>query len=135
MFQSIWTCLRGLLRILKSYSSLQIQLKFVLNVTLHPKLYTSEMLQHKYEEALPIKLPENTLTHINLVSLCHKIRALLLTTIEKSEHRKVVLGVTSGRTTCLYSWTSPPVITATGMSLVIPNCLPTKQISIQNRPG
>jgi len=103
MFQSIWTCLRGLLRILKSYSSLQIQLKFVLNVTLHPKLYTSEMLQHKYEEALPIKLPENTLTHINLVSLCHKIRALLLTTIEKSEHRKVVLGVTSGRTTCLYS--------------------------------
>jgi len=126
---------KGLLWILKSYSSLQIHLKFVLNVPLHPKLYTWEMLQHTYENELLIELPENTLTHIDLVSSCHEIRALLLTTTEKSEHRKVVLGVTSGRITCLYSWTSPPVITATGMSPAIPNCLPTNQISIQNRPG
>ena len=61
------------------------------------------MQQHTYEKALFIELPENILTHINLVSLHHKIRTLLLTTIEKSEHRKVVLGVTSGRITCLYS--------------------------------
>jgi len=61
------------------------------------------MLQHTYENALPTELPENPLTHINLVSLHHEIRALLLTTIEKSEHRKVVLGVTSGRITCWYS--------------------------------
>jgi hypothetical protein len=69
MFRSIWTCLRGLLWILKSYSNLQIHLKFVLNVPLHPKLYTSGMLQHTYENALLIKLPENTLIYINLVSL------------------------------------------------------------------
>jgi hypothetical protein len=61
------------------------------------------MLQHTYENELLIELPENTLTHIDLVSSCHEIRALLLTTTEKSEHRKVVLGVTSGRITCLYS--------------------------------